>query len=80
MAVGAMVGPRLDGLDLQIVVPLCLLALVGSALRDAASRRVVAAAAVVAFLTVHWPSGTGLLAAIAAGALAGLVHDRRSAV
>jgi len=77
IALGALIGPRLNGLDLQIVVPLCLLALVGSALRDAGSRRVIVVAAVVALLTVHWPAGTGLLMAIGAGAIAGLMHDRR---
>ena len=34
MAVGAVLGARLDWLDLQIVVPLCLLGLVGPGLRS----------------------------------------------
>jgi predicted branched-subunit amino acid permease len=72
-------GTRLDSLDLEIVIPLCLLALVGAGLRDAGARPVIIVAAVVALLTTSWPAGTGVLAAVVAGSAAGLVHDRRSA-
>jgi predicted branched-subunit amino acid permease len=78
IAMGAVVGSRLDGIDLEIVVPLCLLALVGDGLRLSGSRLVVIVAAVVAALAASLPAGTGLLAAVAAGAGAGLVWDRRS--
>jgi predicted branched-subunit amino acid permease len=70
---GALLGARLGRLDLQIVVPLCLLALIGPQLRAARDRPVIVAAAIVALLTSGWPSGTGLLAAIAVGCVAGAV-------
>ncbi len=79
MAVGAVLGARLDWLDLQIAVPLCLLALVGTGLRGSTTRLVIAVAGTVALLTADWPSGTGLLAAIAAGSVTGLALDRRAA-
>ena len=69
MAAGILLGARLDWLDLQIAVPLCLLAIVGGSLRTGGTRVVIAAAALTAFLTSGWPSGTGLLAAVAAGLL-----------
>jgi predicted branched-subunit amino acid permease len=78
MAVGAVLGARLDWLDLQIAVPLCLLALVGTGLRRSGTRLVIVVAGVVALLTASWPSGTGLLAAIAAGSLAGVAVERRN--
>jgi predicted branched-subunit amino acid permease len=78
MALGAILGTRLDSLDLEIVIPLCLLALIGPSLRDGGTRVVVVVAAAVAMLTIHWPSGTGLLAAAVAGSVAGLGVDRRS--
>jgi len=79
IAAGAVLGTQLDGLDLDIVIPLCLLGLVGAGLRAAGSRPVVVVAATVALLTTGWPAGTGLLAAIGAGCAAGLANDRRSA-
>jgi len=77
MAVGAVVGPRLDGIDLQIVVPLCLVALIGEGLRSVGSGLVVAAAALVAVSTASLPAGSGLLVAVTAGAAVGVVWDRR---
>jgi predicted branched-subunit amino acid permease len=71
VAAGALLGPRLDWLDIGIVVPLCLVAVLGDALRESEGRRVVAVAATVALLTASWPAGTGLLAAIVAGIVAG---------
>jgi predicted branched-subunit amino acid permease len=76
MAVGALAGARVDGLDLDIVVPLCLLSLVGDALRPIATRRVVLVAAGVAAITITLPAGTGLLAAVAAGTAAGSMTRR----
>jgi predicted branched-subunit amino acid permease len=78
MAVGAVLGARLDWLDLQIAVPLCLLALVGPGLRARGTRLVIVVAGAVALLTASWPSGTGLLAAIAAGCITALAIDRRA--
>src|SRR5262249_32913451 len=60
IAVGAVLGSRLDWLDLDIVIPLCLLALIGTGLRDSGTRTVMVVAAAVALLTSHWPNGTGL--------------------
>lgn len=71
VAVGMVIGTRLSTADLAIAVPLCLLALVGPALRQPANRRVVVVAATVALVTTDLPAGTGLLAAIVAGCLAG---------
>ena len=71
VAVGALAGPRLDWLDIGIVVPLSLVAVLGDALGDGSGRRVVATGAAVALLTAGWPAGTGMLAAIVAGVVAG---------
>jgi predicted branched-subunit amino acid permease len=76
IGIGALLGARLDWLDLDIVIPLCLLGLVGGALRTGA-RSVIVVAASVALLTANWPAGTGLLAAIGAGCATGLASDRR---
>ncbi len=78
MALGALMGARLDWLNLQIFIPLCLLGLVGAGLRAANARSVMVVAAVVALLTAGWPAGTGLLAAIVAGCATGLANDKRS--
>ncbi len=76
---GAIVGARLDGLDLEIVIPLCLLGLVGAGLRASGTRWVMIAAAVAALVTINWPNGTGLLVAVIVGSMAGMAHERRSA-
>ena len=78
IAVGALLGARLDSLDLEIVIPLCLLGLVGGGLRAAGARSVILVSASVALLTASWPAGTGPLAAVVAGCATGLVNDRRS--
>ena len=78
MGLGALMGARLDWLDLQIFIPLCLLGLVGAGLRATGARSVMAVAAAVALLTADWPAGTGLLAAIVAGCATGLATDKRS--
>ncbi len=62
---------------LGICIPLCLSAIVAPHLRTAAGARCVAAAGVVAALTSTWPSGTGLLLAMAAGAAAGSWRTRK---
>ena len=62
---------------LGICVPLCLWAIVVPHLRTAAGARCVCAAGVVAASTSSWPSGTGLLVAMAAGAAAGSSWPRR---
>jgi predicted branched-subunit amino acid permease len=77
MAAGALLGARLSWLDLDIAVPLCLLGLVGPGARAGGGVWAIAAAAPVALLTARWPAGTGLSAAVVAGAAAGWLHDRR---
>jgi branched chain amino acid efflux pump len=78
IALGAFTGARLDWLDLDIVIPLCLLGLVGAGLRAAGARSVIVVAAVAALITASWPAGTGLLVAVIAGCAAGLASDGRS--
>jgi predicted branched-subunit amino acid permease len=78
MAVGVLMGARLDWLDLQIFIPLCLLGLVGAGLRAAGARSVMVVAAVVALVTASWPAGTGLLTAMVAGCATGLANDRQA--
>jgi predicted branched-subunit amino acid permease len=78
IAVGALMGARVDWLEFEIVVPLCLLGLVGEGLRSSGARPVIAVAASVALLTAGWSAGTGLLAAIIAGCVTGLAIDRGS--
>ncbi|MEO5837838.1 MAG: AzlC family ABC transporter permease [Acidimicrobiales bacterium] len=78
IGVGAVMGARLDGLDLEIVIPLCLLGLIGPGLRAAGARSVIVVAAVAALVTTSWPAGTGILFAVVAGCGAGLSSDRRS--
>jgi predicted branched-subunit amino acid permease len=76
IAAGAALGSGIDGLDVEIVIPLCLLALIGPALRSSVERTVVVSSAAVALLTSGWPAGTGLLAAIAVGSAAGVARER----
>jgi predicted branched-subunit amino acid permease len=78
IAIGAVIGARLDSVDLSIVIPLCLVALVGAGLRDAGSRSVIVVAAAVALITANWPNGTGLLVAVLAGCATGIAYERRS--
>jgi predicted branched-subunit amino acid permease len=77
VALGALVGARLDGVDLRFVVPLCLLALLGRGLADVAGRWVMAAATLAAIVGGSLPAGSGVLLAVAAGAAAGAVADAR---
>jgi predicted branched-subunit amino acid permease len=62
---------------LDVCTPMCLTAIVAPHLRTAAGVRCVAAAGAAAVTTSSWPSGTGLLAAMAAGAVAGSWGTRR---
>jgi predicted branched-subunit amino acid permease len=78
VAAGAFMGARLESIDLQIAIPLCLLGLVGVGLRSSDVRWVIVVAATVALLTAGWPSGTGLLAAVAAGCATGLAQEKRT--
>jgi predicted branched-subunit amino acid permease len=75
---GALVGTPQDATSfLGICLPLSLSAIVVPHLRAAAGARCVCAAGVVAALTSSWPSGTGILVAMAAGAAAGSVRPHR---
>ena len=77
VTVGVLAGHSLpSGLGLEVVVPLCLAALAVPHLRTRGGQAAAVAGGVVAVLTLHWPNGTGLLAALAAGTVAGLVADR----
>jgi predicted branched-subunit amino acid permease len=77
IAAGVLLGPRLGHLDIEIVVPLCLLALLGEAMHDHPTRMAIVTAVVAALSCRGLPAGTGVLVAIAAGAAAGLKADRR---
>ena len=57
--------------SLAVFTPLCLAAVVAPHLRTAAGARCVVAAGLVTILTSAWPSGTGILTAMVAGAAAG---------
>jgi predicted branched-subunit amino acid permease len=71
MGVGIVAGGRLDSIDLDVMVPLCLVALVAPALRDVPNRLPMIVAAAVALGGPWLPSGTTMLLAIVAGTLAG---------
>src|SRR5262245_27996700 len=74
IAIGAVVGGRLDALRLEVVVPLCLATMVGPVLRDRGGRAAAIAAASVATVGFRLPAGVLLLIAIAAGAFFGAVY------
>ena len=72
IGIGAAFGGRLDLAAMDVIAPLCLVALVAPHLRRRAGRATVVVAAVVAVIAVpRLPAGTGLLVAAAAGCLAG---------
>lgn len=79
IAAGAVMGARLGWVDLEVVIPLCLIGLVGTSLRSREERAAIAVAAALALLTSNWPAGTGLLVAVAGGCAAGMASDRRRA-
>jgi predicted branched-subunit amino acid permease len=79
---GVSAGMVLGGVDrlathLSVAVPLCLVALVIPHLRVPGGPGAVVAATATAVLTRSWPSGTGLLVAMAAAAGVGLLTTRR---
>jgi predicted branched-subunit amino acid permease len=76
IAVGALAGARLGWLDVDVVAPLCLIALIGQSIRSRSERAVVVAATTVAVLTRNLPAGSGLLLAIGAGVAAGALAQR----
>jgi branched chain amino acid efflux pump len=78
IAAGAMIGDRLPHVGLELVAPICLMALIGTRVRDRGNRWAAIAAASTALLTSHAPAGTGLIAAIAAGVVAAHVAGRWS--
>jgi predicted branched-subunit amino acid permease len=71
IALGAVAGNLLGGAGLEVTVPLCLVTMIAPKLRQADSLAVVVVAIAVAFAARGFPPGTGTLAAIAAGCLAG---------
>lgn len=74
---GMLVGERASGwIDLEVMVPLCLVALVGPRLLDRSGRTTVCTAAVVAVATISLPAGSGILLAIVAGSAAGTAFTR----
>jgi predicted branched-subunit amino acid permease len=71
---GMILGDRAAGwIDLEVTVPLCLLALVGPRLLERNGRATVLVAAAVAAATMSLPAGSGILLAIVVGVAAGLV-------
>jgi predicted branched-subunit amino acid permease len=77
VGVGVVAGERLDFLDLDVMVPLCLVVLVAPALRDASNRAPMTAAGVAALLGPLLPPGAMMLLAIVAGMLAGALSGGR---
>jgi len=70
MAVGVLMGARIPHVGFDLAAPLCLIALVGPRLRDR-GHRVAAVSAALTFVPASgWPFGSGVLAAIVAGAVA----------
>lgn len=77
ISIGALLGSTGGAVDhLGVTVPLCLVALVAPRLREHDTRPTVVLAACVAFVSLTWPSGTGVLAAVAAGAVVGATGRR----
>jgi predicted branched-subunit amino acid permease len=70
IAVGAIAGSRLPSVGLEMAAPLCLIALLGSRLRDRAHRWAAVAGAGTAVVGLAWPYGMGIAAAIVAGTVA----------
>jgi predicted branched-subunit amino acid permease len=70
---GSPLGP--NGIDLGVAVPLCLVVLVAPRLADRSSRSTVLAVAFVSVASLRWPTGTGMLLAIAVGAIIGCRRD-----
>jgi predicted branched-subunit amino acid permease len=80
VTVGMVAGDRAASwIDLEVTVPLCLVALVGPRLLEREGRVTVLVAAAAAAATVSFPAGSGLLIAIGLGLAAGLATSRRTA-
>ncbi len=77
IALGAVAGGRVTWLDLDIVVPLCMLALVTDRLRRR-NWQVVAASATAALMTGGWSPAAALPVVIVVGCASGAVADARS--
>ncbi len=76
VALGAVIGDRLDGRHLAIAVPLCLAGVVGPRLLDRSTRAVCSAAAITAVVTSGLPVSAGVMISIVAGTVAGAAADR----
>lgn len=78
MIFGSGAGPLFESgvVELELAVPLCLVALLADRLRDRSTRLTVVAAALCAVTTAHWPAGTGMLLVIGLGVVIGA--SRRS--
>lgn len=75
MAVGVLLGERIDAGHLAVAVPLCLASLVGPRLINADTRSTCVAAGAAMLVAADLPAGSGLLVAAAAGVAAGAVAD-----
>jgi predicted branched-subunit amino acid permease len=74
--VGSGASPLLSpgAVNLRVAVPLCLVVLVAPRLGDPSSRTTVLAVAAVAVVSLSWQAGTGMLLAIAVGAVSGALQ------
>jgi len=76
VTVGMLAGGHLgDGLGLDVTVPLCLVVSLGSRVRARPAAVAAALGAMVIVVSGGWPSGTGMLVAVATGAAGGLAMD-----
>ena len=76
VTIGMLVGGRLGGgLGLDITVPLCLVVSLGARVRARPAAVAATLGALVIVVSGGWPSGTGMLVAIAAGAAGGLLAE-----
>ena len=76
VTIGMLVGGRLGGgLGLDITVPLCLVVSLGARVRARPAAVAATLGALVIVVSAGWPSGTGMLVAIAAGAAGGLLAE-----
>lgn len=76
---GMVVGSSVT-VDLNIVVPLCLVVLVAPRLQARPGRSAAVAAGSVTLVTSSWPAGTGLLVAVVVGAGIAISMDARAEV
>jgi predicted branched-subunit amino acid permease len=77
---GMLVGSGLgEGLGLEIMSPLCLVAPLGGRARQQPAAVAAALGAFVIVVAGSWPNGTGMLAAVLVGAVGGLLVEGRRA-